>query len=144
MTFIESINPSFTETNFSKHPAITGMGLQNDPDVIWLVLYNGATGEIFVDERAPEWYKKLATFHEEICCKHLHEELIPDITSDSKRCSIIEGYILRQLADNPLIRSQYASARQKMFKFLLAKGLSGPAFEETFKQSLTTVEKAIN
>ena len=111
MNFIDSISPNYTETDFSQHPAITVQGRQDDPVVKWLVIYNTAKDEILVDKRAPEWYKKLAAFHVEVCRGRQHEALIPDLTTDCKRCSMVEEYIEGQLSDDP-IWSEYAAARR--------------------------------
>ncbi len=54
MSFIENINPTYTETDFSQHPAITVQGRQDDPDIKWLVICDTAKGKILVDKRAPE------------------------------------------------------------------------------------------
>lgn len=135
MNFIDSISPNYTETDFSQHPAITVQGRQNDPDVKWLVIYNTTKGEILVDKRAPEWYKKLAAFHVEVCREHQHEALIPDLTTDRKRCSMVEEYIAGQLSDDP-IWDEYATARKKMLGFLLDTGLASPDQKESLLVTL--------
>ena len=137
--FVESIHPEYTETNFSKHPAIVQLGLADLPEVKLLVMYDSTTGKIYVDERAAEDYKILAAFHEEICQKGLHEEMVPHLHKGDYRCASIEEYIVSQLS--PIQAAQYRARRKAMFQFLLDHGLASPELTRSFLNSISSLRR---
>ncbi len=89
---------------------------------IYLVI-NGENG-VFVDERAPVWYRHLATMHEYICMNRENCDILPDIPDGDDRCAKIDLALVEKLRDDPELGSDYLFARREMFELLIRAKLN--------------------
>jgi len=133
----------YKEVNFSQEPILIAKGIQNSPEVKYLVKYDAASETVYVDERAPVGYKKLAALHEIICCGHHFEDWAGVEGDDSsQRCRRVEKAIFEKghfLFDR---LHEYFFGRLDMFRFLLENNISRDN-KASFKESLIYVDDVV-
>ena len=109
--------------NFSEDTYLRQLGIADDSAVRLLARYDNERHTTVVDERAPQWYRRMAAMHEVICCGGLHESLIRDLPphTDPRRCREVEKFVVRLAGFH---RYEYIIYRRQVFTFMLQNHLN--------------------
>ena len=114
---------AYETTNFRNHPELIKLGINEEDSARFLAMYDPETGKTWVDERAPQWYRRMAALHEVICCGERLEGLIPNLPpkGDPRHCREVEKFVIRTAGYNQM---EYIIYRRRMFNFLLTNNLN--------------------
>ena len=109
--------------NFSEDTYLRQLGIADDSTVRLLARYDNEQHIAFVDERAPQWYRRMAAMHEIICCGGLYESLVNNLppSTDPRRCREVEKFVLRLAGFH---RYEYIVYRRQVFTFMLQNHLN--------------------
>lgn len=83
-------------------------------------------GKVFVDDRAPIWYRHLATMHEYICMDGQYADILSNLAEGDERCASIDLGLADMVrdTDDPELAIDYLNARAHMLELLISGKLN--------------------